>query len=780
MCSRPDRESASVIVSTHCSALAVWEPSTRAHDFELERDIALKTLHVGAASAAAIKRLRREIKLSVRINHPNVIRAYDLSQVGRLRFMTMEIIEGPSLKERLADRRISVEDACEIGRQIAQGLAAVHELGVVHRDLKPGNVLLGPDDRVVVADFGVAGEHTDATDASAIVGTVAYMSPEQANGEAASPAADIYALGVVLAEMLTGEVPLMGKGPLGTAMRRARETPGSLRALNAEIPVSLDGLVRRMLDPDPLVRPARATDVALALEQVVRGAPAGPAPVRPRSRRWTWAAAALVAVVMALAVLVPRLSPSPRAARSGPVLVPPDHASAVRVAKVRARLSHVWTKLLAGELDEGLAIARASVEDARTVGFDPLIIEALFEFARAAALAGAPRASSSYRSALVLAERIGYDRYVARAALGLLVLDARGRGGEEVAESLARTARAAIDRLGPVPELRVRYEYSVARGLFLQDSMDEAEAHARRGLVIVEQNPEVDRVAVMELRVLLAQIDAWRSLFRDSVSNWRVALKIGDERLGPGHPVVAQYRSEFSWPLAYVGLCDESLRQARQSEKMAREFRTRHKTYGLSLVAVANSLTCGDARDLDAAAQYATRGLSTLSKLGVDSAQVAEARSVQARIARLSGRLDDALRLELDSLRIRKRNEPDESSWTGESYFYLGLIHVARGELGEAQTCFDRCLELFKELGHDSSLLAYPLMGQGLVQLGRGRPGRAKVLLERAVSLHVAGQMMVEYEAMTTVALTRARAALANAGSHAARSGATPDPGTTP
>mgnify|MGYP003376175875 CR=1 FL=1 len=220
-----------------------WGRVYRVADTALDRVVALKTLRVDDPEALA--RFRREVRLASRVTHPNVIRLFDLGHWGALSFLTMEHVAGQSLRAHLAGGPLPVGEAAGIARQVALGLAASHACGIVHRDLKPENVLLGPGGRVVLADFGVAGEPTGSDPASAIVGTSAYMSPEQANGEAATPQADLYTLGLVLHEMLTGQVPLVGNGPVATALKRQREPAPPLRGLRPHRLLRLVALAAR-------------------------------------------------------------------------------------------------------------------------------------------------------------------------------------------------------------------------------------------------------------------------------------------------------------------------------------------------------------------------------------------------------------------------------------------------------------------------------------------------------------------------------------------------------
>jgi uncharacterized protein len=229
-------------------------------------------------------RLRREVLLASRVTHANVIRLHDLVTMDGVSFVTMELIQGTSLKSRIAARDLTLAECVDIARQCAGGLHAAHEAGVIHRDFKPENVLLEQGGRAVVVDFGVAGELIEGvTQASAIVGTTAYMSPEQANGQAPSPQTDLYALGLVLHEMLTGEIPLLGRGPVDTAMLRCFQPPPSVRDRRPDVPEGLAALILRMLSIDPAARPPSAA--AVAAELLAPPDVAAVAPPAPRRRR---------------------------------------------------------------------------------------------------------------------------------------------------------------------------------------------------------------------------------------------------------------------------------------------------------------------------------------------------------------------------------------------------------------------------------------------------------------------------------------------------------------
>ncbi len=252
-------------------------------DLELHEPVALKTVRPDAgADSLAVERFRREIQLARKVTHPNVCRIFDVSHhrppgAGQpIIFLTMELLSGETLAERL--RRggpLAAPEALPIARQICAALAAAHQVGIVHRDLKPGNVVLVPariGTRAVVTDFGLArleaGHDPGAltlTTAGGLVGTPAYLAPEQLEGGEITTAVDIYALGIVLYEMATGTVPFLGDSVLATAVKRLRETPASPRVHAPHLDARWETTILRCLERDPAARFASPLEVAAAL-----------------------------------------------------------------------------------------------------------------------------------------------------------------------------------------------------------------------------------------------------------------------------------------------------------------------------------------------------------------------------------------------------------------------------------------------------------------------------------------------------------------------------------
>jgi serine/threonine-protein kinase len=242
----------------------------RAHDRELDDVVALKILKHEVVGSQGIDRFRREVKLARKVTHKNVARVFDLGEDAGRRFLTMELVEGESLRARL-DRRgaLSVAAAVDVGMALCRGLEAAHEVGVVHRDLKPDNVIVSKGERIVITDFGIAasldargGGHQTA----AFMGTPHYMAPEQVDAKRPVDArSDLYALGAVLFELLTGKPPFGGETPLGIAVARLTEAPPDPRARRPDLPEALSLLVLRCLERDPDARWSSAQEVEGAL-----------------------------------------------------------------------------------------------------------------------------------------------------------------------------------------------------------------------------------------------------------------------------------------------------------------------------------------------------------------------------------------------------------------------------------------------------------------------------------------------------------------------------------
>jgi serine/threonine protein kinase/Tfp pilus assembly protein PilF len=252
----------------------------RVRDLELDEVVALKLLDGSTSAPDALERFRREVRLARRVTHRNAARTFDLGEHDGLRFLTMEYVDGPSLRELQEQRRLELAKVLDVVRQIADGLAAAHAAAVMHRDLKPANVLIESSPsvsgiqsisgigRAVITDFGIARglQASDETlQTHGTLGTPAYMAPEQLGGELVGPPADVYALGLIAYELLTGELPYKRASTMETALARLHESPPDLAATH-DVDPDLASLLALMLSRAPEERPPPA-EVANAIAE---------------------------------------------------------------------------------------------------------------------------------------------------------------------------------------------------------------------------------------------------------------------------------------------------------------------------------------------------------------------------------------------------------------------------------------------------------------------------------------------------------------------------------
>jgi Tol biopolymer transport system component len=300
----------------------------RAKDTKLGRDVALKILPESFThDADRVARFRREAQVLASLNHPNIGAIYGLDEANASQFLVLELVDGDTLADRIAKGPLELNDALAIAKQIAEALDAAHEKGVVHRDLKPANIALTRDRKVKVLDFGLAKPAPSATSASVelansptrtspamitgvgmILGTAAYMSPEQALGRPVDKRADIWAFGCLLYEMLTGHNSF-DAGTAPEAIAKILEREPDWAALPAKVPTAIRRLVQRCLKKDPSDRLHDIADARLEIADAL----SGPEPIERRvqaasmASRWTWIAVATAATAIVLAVLLASL-----------------------------------------------------------------------------------------------------------------------------------------------------------------------------------------------------------------------------------------------------------------------------------------------------------------------------------------------------------------------------------------------------------------------------------------------------------------------------------------
>ena len=302
----------------------------QARDTKLDRDVALKVLpEAFTADPDRLARFEREAKVLASLNHPNIGSIYGLEEAEGVRALVLELIEGPTLADRIAQGPIPLDEALPIAKQIAEALEAAHERGVIHRDLKPANIKVKDDGTVKVLDFGLAKAFQPgasdpntsmsptisltaaATQMGMVIGTAAYMSPEQARGKPIDKRADIWAFGVVLYEMLSGARPFQGED-VSLTLASVMKSDVNVTTLPAEVPAAIRTVLDRCLEKDPKHRIRDIGDVSLAMEGAFETTTSeriveSTAPQQTGLRRsLPWVAGVVLAVATGLAVWVLR------------------------------------------------------------------------------------------------------------------------------------------------------------------------------------------------------------------------------------------------------------------------------------------------------------------------------------------------------------------------------------------------------------------------------------------------------------------------------------------
>src|SRR5713226_1615295 len=305
----------------------------KARDVELNRMVALKVIRPElAGNQAIIDRFKQELLLATQVTHKNVIRIYDLSEAEGMKFITMEFVEGEDLRGLMHQKgKLAPEEAVEIMQQVCRALEAAHSVGIIHRDLKPQNIMRDKTGRVLVMDFGLARtlEGDGMTQTGALVGTMDYMSPEQALGKDLDQRSDLFALGLIFYELLTGKMPYKADSVVASLLKRTQERAAPVSSHDGTIPKALSDIVGKCMDPDVKMRYQSSAEILADLDAWQGGRAAAtlhfPSSSRPWGQTipWHWIGGAAAVLVLAIVGFLLRgklFGPTAPRAPSGPVV----------------------------------------------------------------------------------------------------------------------------------------------------------------------------------------------------------------------------------------------------------------------------------------------------------------------------------------------------------------------------------------------------------------------------------------------------------------------------
>jgi eukaryotic-like serine/threonine-protein kinase len=507
----------------------------QAKDRELDRQVALKVIRGDmAANPEILRRFKQELILARQITHKNVIRIFDLGQADGLKFITMEFIEGGDLQSLLKERKkLEPADAAKIIAQVCRALEVAHAEGVIHRDLKPQNIMLDKTGRVYVMDFGIARStlSSSLTQTGALIGTPDYMSPEQAKGQTVDARSDLFAIGIIFYEILSGQSPFNADTTMGKLWKRTSEPARPLGELDKKIPQPLSEIVKKCLEIDPDKRFASATELLHAIEDPGAGTrvTVGRTGGLPGYAKWVGAGLAVVLVV-AVILLWPKFSPQPVAPHAPVTLLIADFDNKTGDAVFDGTLEPMLGIALEGapfisSFNRGQAKKVAARLQPGTTHMDASLAQlvAVREGVNVVVSGAITQEGSSYTvtvtgmdtatgKAIVQEQRKASDKQDVLAAAGKLAERIRKGLGDTTPESAQRSAAETFT----AASLEAAHAYAMGQDLQQSGKWDDAMAAYN---LAVELDPGLGRAYAG-----LAAIDANTGKRQEAEKNYQAAM----------------------------------------------------------------------------------------------------------------------------------------------------------------------------------------------------------------------------------------------------------------
>jgi eukaryotic-like serine/threonine-protein kinase len=763
----------------------------QAWDQELEVAVAVKVIRPDVAADPYMakeleRRFKRELILARQVTHKNVVRIHDIGEIDGIKYITMPYVQGSNLASLLSrDSRFPVSRALAVGRQVVAGLVAAHEAGVVHRDLKPANIMIDAEDHALIMDFGIArstsgGAGFAMTIAGAVIGTVEYMAPEQANGQAVDQRGDVYAFGLILRDMVLGGRHSGATTAVAELMSRMQQPPPPLRSVDANIPEALDALVTRCVQPNPDDRYQTSASLLADLERVAEGgsATAITAPPivrrqqRPPAARTPWVlggvAAALLVAVSGVAI---KMWVGTRAVPPPPLVTPAGPLVSLAVLPFRNATGDPTLDSLGTSLSEVLATDLGETSRVRAIPSER--VHQVLGDLRIDRSANLPPSELRRIADFANAGMILWGQYVKfgdEIRIDATLQDLQ----QQKTTPLKATAVNQSAMLGAVAQLAESVQHTLAAGS--ADALNELKSTAWRptthsfgalrlyneGLQLSRDGNHQTALKQFEAATLedssfalayAGMAQTFATLGHDAQATQQSQRAV---RLSEGLPPQERYliaalhyrlandtakaiemyeklltvspnSSQLQFEVAGLYERTGELEKARDHFEKAVALDPK---YPIGLIAVGRiAIRRGDPQS---SLQPLNNALSLAIQLKNDTARADALQAIGVAYKRL-GQLNDALKQYLDSLEIKRRlgNKTGMAASLGE----IGQIQEALGKPQDALKSFSEALALAREIG-DTSRMVSSLLNQGsLLNETLGKPDQALPLLREALAL---------------------------------------------